>query len=62
MEFFNISTAKENGCTCTETNLDNELFTHLPTGGYITLTFTTLWMNSADDKLIVFLYIPENRL
>ena len=28
----------------------------------VNLTFTTLWDNSADDKLmIVFLFTPENR-
>ena len=27
------------------------------------LTFTTLWANSADDKLVIFFFIsPENRI
>ena len=26
------------------------------------LTFTTLWAFSADDKLIFFLFFPENRI
>ena len=25
-------------------------------------TFTTLWANSADNKLIFFLFFPENRI
>ena len=30
-----------------------------PTGKLI---FTTLWANSADDKLMLFLFFPENRI
>ena len=26
------------------------------------LVFTTLWANSADNKLIFFLFFPENRI
>ena len=26
------------------------------------LTITTLWANSADDKLIFFLFFPENKI
>ena len=26
------------------------------------LTLTTLWANSADNKLMIFLFFPENRI
>ena len=32
------------------------------TYNFVYLTFTTLWANSAGDKLILFIFFPENRI
>ena len=37
--------------------------TNTPLQQSVSLTFTTLWANSADDKLAIFFsYFPENRI